>query len=96
MLLEAVPAVDGPLAVRLEGNLGFLPTVRAGDLVHLAGGPVIATTPIVVSSVCHGYPFLWVRRVGPGAGAGIGTGGIYSLVQLVVDGVSRVQVNHRT
>jgi hypothetical protein len=68
VLLEAVPAVDGPLAVWLEGNLRFLPAVGTGDLVHLARGPVIATTPILVSSVAHGNPFLgssgWTRRRG--------------------------------
>jgi len=98
VLREAVPAVDGPVAVGLEGDLRFLSAVGAGDLVHFAGRPVIATTPIVVSSVAHRYPFLgFTRRTW--RRAGIGTGCILTLVHPMerssTEGIPRYRIPYR-
>ena len=54
MLLEAFLTVDWPAFRWLERNLGFLSTVAACDLVHLAGTTVVAA-PLSITHYFHSY-----------------------------------------
>ena len=47
---EAVVAVDGPAAGRLEGHLGRLAAVGADGIVELARGPVVAAATTTVAA----------------------------------------------
>ena len=75
MLLEAIPAVDWPLAIWLEGDLGLLPALRAGNRMHLAGRAVVTSTtaPVVVPSISvhEKRPFGFLGPTSPQAQMGI-------------------------
>ena len=54
VLLEAFLAVNWTAVGRLEWDLGFLATVRAGDLVHLSGAAVV-TAPLSKTHIFHSF-----------------------------------------
>ena len=51
MLVEAVTAVDRTVILRLEGHLGLLAAVSAGDLEHLALLTAITAATALVAAV---------------------------------------------
>lgn len=53
VLLEAIPAVNGPSLSGFEGYLAFCATVRAGRVVHFPGLVSVSIVPVSVFSVGH-------------------------------------------
>jgi hypothetical protein len=49
VLLEAVPAIDGPAFGRFEWNLGLSSAIRTYYIVHLAWGPIVASRATVAA-----------------------------------------------
>src|SRR3989338_2826083 len=69
--LEAVPAVDRPAPVGLEGHFALVAAFSAGSLVHFAGAAVEIAAPLVTSklsfhSVRFSYLLSPVRTFTPG------------------------------
>ena len=49
VLLEAVPAIDGPALGRLEWNLGLSSAIGTCYVVHLAGGAIVVSRAAVAT-----------------------------------------------
>jgi len=62
VLLEAFLTVDWTALGWFERNLGFLSTVAAYDLVHLAGTTVVAT-PLSITHIFHSYYLLDKKNI---------------------------------
>jgi hypothetical protein len=73
--LEAVAAIDGPIASRLEGHFGLLPAAAADDVEHLALDPGPAgettTTTAAATSTAH-FAFAAVAALRTAGAAALG------------------------
>ena len=49
VLLEAVPAIDGPALCRFEWNLGLSSAIGTCYIVHLAWGPIVVSRAAVAA-----------------------------------------------